>query len=90
MEGRFLQGGNPGTINAESLPNITGDIAINGNVDPSGAIYANTLKYNGYRLSPQSPDVPYFGFDASRSSSVYKNNARVQPDNMEVSFIIKY
>ena len=29
-------------------------------------------------------------FDASRSSSVYQNKARVQPDNMEVSYIIKY
>lgn len=87
---RFLQGGNVGTYNTESLPNITGRL---------GSTQAEYNRWEGAFWNPggSGKGISSGGsgsnqaaFDASRSSSTYQDNARVQPDNAEVMYIIKY
>ena len=91
---RFLQGGNAGTYNAESLPNITGRfnlIQMIGSESAAGSFQVTKTNTDyGSRSSGSGHRDENFTFDASRSSSTYQNNARVQPDNAEVMYIIKY
>ena len=99
-----MKQGTPGTYGSESLPNITGFVVgkINqtelgwgeGSSHSSGALYgyntgsANTTypsssgTHNGWNQGVQ--------IDASRSSSTYKDNAKVNPDNAEILYVIKF
>ena len=94
FQGRYLKQGTVGTYGSESLPNITGTFggsAATGN-DVSGAFYKQTIPitsptYGGV-VSP--PDYGKAGFDASHSSSTYQNNAKVNPDNAEILYVIKF
>ena len=89
---KFLQGGTPGVVNGESLPNITGifDLANYGNYI-SGA-FSQTKAGDTWQSGSQAPLIgeARLEFKASRSSAVYQDGARVQPDNVEISYIIKY
>ena len=84
---RFLKGGQVGIYNTESLPNITGKIGVNDGGIASGAFYG-TGEENGWNFANRGTVRTIF--DASRSSSAYKNNAKVQPDNAEIMFCIRY
>ena len=85
----YLKVGTPETFNAESLPNITGTFYFgNGygldskNNNSNGAFRPNPnegLKAYG---AGQSTDRSGMNFDASRSSSTYKDGAKVNPDNV--------
>lgn len=95
-EDRVLQGagsrGSVGTELSESLPNITGSAYNNdGNAITSyypkktGSFYGITnLGAIGWYSKPDSNNNDSYGFslgfDASRSSSTYQDNAPVQPD----------
>ena len=90
--GKFLKGGTAGVYNSESLPNITG--SWHGEIfayESSGAFkrdYGGTNKKAVQ--STQTTNNDGFNFNASRSSSTYQDGAKVQPDNVEVSYCIKY
>lgn len=76
-----------GKTYAESLPNITGSFGgVNGNLDPTGAFYVDTTKKNAYRPATPASDVSYLGFDSSRSSSTYQDEAKVQPDHTKYPY----
>lgn len=93
--------GTVGTTINESLPNIIGDVGNNSgighvanvsfglsvhNTDMSGAFYANNnCYYTATRQAQQGTDGKSLGFDASRSSSTYQNNAPVQQDGYLVN-----
>ena len=101
FQGRYLKQGTPGTYESESLPNITGslynnqnryqDIGLDGGVG-SGAITIvtdnNNRQANGNIAGYDNKNLGW-NFDASRSSSVYQNNAKVNPDNAEIMYCIK-
>ncbi len=94
FQGRYLKQRTSGTYGSESLPNITGSLggdATTGNYT-SGAFYKQTTPIVSptYGGTVSSSDYGRAGFDASRSSSVYKNNAKVNPDNAEILYCIKY
>ena len=78
----------------ESLPNIRG-----GWVDQSGGTYSLTktgafsgstgeLRNMGWGYDRGS--VSTIDFDASRSSSIYRDNARVRPVSLATKLILKY
>lgn len=91
-EDRVLQGagtrGTVGTELAESLPNITGQgFWIHSTVEEqfTGALYINKNDSGEYNKNQNvtnngGEDYSPVRFDASRSSSTYKNGAPVQPD----------
>lgn len=84
---------------AAGLPNITGHITMHGGEKPSifngmtGAFKSDTHYDNFYRtaadLTERSASVgsdSSFGFDASRSNSIYGNSSTVQPPALLVHF----
>lgn len=85
---RVLQGagtrGVVGTTLNESLPNIKGGIASNGNYAGlrSGTPYGAFTQTSGTGglAGENYANARGFDFDASRSSSTYQDNAPVQPD----------
>lgn len=50
----------------------------------NGAVNPTTI------TADNSASTTMLGFDASRSSSTYKNNVKVNPDNAEILYCIKY
>ena len=82
----------------ESLPNIKGEFynrsqannTANGMYGTSGAFVASdatTSSSTGYSMqNTTSTTSRKFGFDASRSSSTYQNNAKVQPDHTKYPY----
>ncbi len=88
--GRVLQGADnnhaAGTTIAAGLPNITGGFAFSG-LDPNtyqGSAHGAFSKFNWTGAgdghdNPRDNAGITFGFDASRSSSVYGANSTVQP-----------
>ena len=75
----------------ESLPNITGTLRSDGEDKFSGAFYkAGRITGDGIAWVTTSGSDVLIGFDASRSSSTYKNNAHVRPLSMTTAFLIKY
>lgn len=96
---RFLQGGTPGTYNSESLPNITGSVALDvwptyqsGTFYQTGAFTERTSRQMTGRSTNVGTNTLNWvqNFDASASSSTYQNDAKVQPANLEIQYIIKY
>lgn len=95
-----MKQGTSGTYGSESLPNITGTVTqgVGNSVawnaalsDNGGALYgihATTMCANAAGVSGAFSKG--FGFNASRSSSIYQNNAKVNPDNAEILYCIKY
>lgn len=94
FQGRYLKQGTSGTYGNESLPNITGMI---GNIDTAyggtqtGCI-TNEGVSSGYGITGTTDRELSVrsSIDASRSSSTYQNNAKVNPDNAEILYCIKY
>ena len=91
---RYLKGNNRG-YGAESLPNIKGNSGSGSNVynssdrtPPSGA-FAKGSSYGNVRGGTEV-SLYNTSFNASRSSSTYKDNAKVNPDHIYVNFVIKY
>lgn len=88
--------GTPGTYGSESLPNITG--ATRGKINQSGLNWSSSGALYGSFAGPgYYPNNTSSGaandtinFDASLSSSVYQNNAKVNPDNAEILYVIKF
>ena len=88
-----------GSYLSESLPNITGyyyesntaagGFAITGGV--SGALYSKDIgTIIGKHSVPGGDTSRAIGFDASRSSSTYQDNAPVQQEATVICFCIKY
>ena len=72
----------------ESLPNIMGSIYIDAAVTgPIGAFQVGNNPYGGETSGGYSNNLI---FDASLSSSVYQNGAKVRPDSLTCCYIIKY
>ena len=69
----------------ESLPNITGDV-YSWDTNQTGAFYKKEAKNAGTTNTSQQSAIN--GFDASRSSSTYQDNAKVQGDNVRVRFFV--
>ena len=102
FQGRYLKQGTSGTYSNESLPNITGRIgnSTGGNV----AIYMNAesktdkslyvAKISEYGMNNVGGNTETRQYsillNASRSSSAYQDNAKVNPDNAEIMYCIKY
>lgn len=84
----------PNEFNVESLPNITGAFHHNdlfsGTATASGA-FGTTVAPNGsYAGALQDTrTTARWDFDASRSSSTYKNNAKVNPDNIRYRAMVQ-
>lgn len=95
LTSRFLKGGTPGQYNEESLPNASGHFLLiaGASIQESSltGVFSMPVKNatadqtGGSRVSTGPVE-----FNLSGSSSVYQDNARVQPNNAEVMFIIKY
>ena len=86
FQGRYLKQGTVGTYGSESLPNIKGITGYYASY-PSGVFYTGAAQTAGGVTGTFGTGV---GFDASRSSSTYKNNAKVNPDNAEILYVIKF
>lgn len=82
---------------SQSLPNITGSIEDNGMFDSggdalvTGALYVGTSSTRnwaqsyGYKNTSQK-----LCLDASRSSTIYSDNADVRPNSLSLIFVIKH
>ena len=89
--GRYLKQGTVGTYGSESLPNITGLLNnILHNAGSAGGAFTQDTSIVGMATPGQARTSSNFSFDASRSSSTYQNNAKVNPDNAEILYVIKY
>ena len=99
MRDRFIEGANSynvGTPLSAGIPNITASASefyCNGDhINTNGAMYQTSSTYDDlmgssdlwkqYRVG--------LGFDASRSSAVYGRSSTVQPNALNMNFIIKY
>lgn len=100
--GRYLKQGIVGTYGSESLPNIKGSLGFSGAV-ASFHYTANNHVMDGvfqpvglgrYNLkasySTGDSDGCNTVFSASNSSSVYQEKMKVNPDNAEILYMIKY
>lgn len=95
-----MKQGTSGTYGSESLPNITGEFTVinNGGAgqvrNPSGAFRTSytsaTLDYTNAPNSNTTYGTQQTNMDASRLSSTYQNNAKVNPDNAEILYVIKF
>lgn len=91
---RYLKGNNRG-YGTESLPNITGFEDMwgvgTGTDNPSGSYKKRATGINADVTRGGGQYQTYLHeFDASGSSSTYKDNAKVNPDHIYVNFVIKY
>lgn len=82
-----------GSIKAESLPNITGTYGWGdrqtASYQMSGALYDAGTFSNYKSGGGSSSTVPYMGFDASRSSQAYQDNAPVQQEAIQYPYFIQ-
>ena len=102
FQGRYLKQGTSGTYGSESLPNIKGSLTKSSGADALmqmtgaqtsalGALYVSSYQTKSYfALGGSSSMTMGVSFDASKSSSVYKNSSKVNPDNAEILYCIKY
>lgn len=77
------------------LPNIIGKFGIIWSAALSilvqeGALYADTFRPGQLPGGTINYGIPYLGFDANKSSSVYGNASTVQPSSLIFNYIIKY
>lgn len=89
-----MKQGTVGTYGSESLPNIKGSFSCDTYPIPltaNGAFTRNTLD-GTYKTSGTTSTAAQglVKFDASCSSSTYQNNAKVNPDNAEILYVIRY
>lgn len=89
----YLKAGQaPSMFGGESLPNIEGTMEHNGAIRSHATQEVNRFTGAFYRKSTQNNSIPSssggvdecfaLGFDASRSSSTYRNNTKVNPDHV--------
>lgn len=91
FQGRYLKQGTSGTYGNESLPNITGLLNnILHNAGSAGGAFTQDTTIVGMTTAGQARSSSNFSFNASRSSSTYQNNAKVNPDNAEIMYVIKF
>lgn len=99
MRDRFAEGAggtySVGTAVEAGLPNITGKFGIIWSATLSvlvqeGALYADTFRPGQLPGGTIDYGIPYLGFDANKSSSVYGNASTVQPSSLIFNYIIKY
>lgn len=94
ISSRFYEGSTtPGTLTDAGLPNITGQFQNNGHMrnggQCSGAFYVT--QSNGLPSNQGSQnDGGIYGFQASRSNSIYGKSSTVQPKSITKFFIIKH
>ena len=82
-----LASGDIAQFNAESLPNIKGSFTNENSGTAEGCFYkAGNDRLNG-RSGNDNYNITYY-FDASRSSLVYKNGAKVQPNNIQFPIFV--
>ena len=81
----------------QSLPNITGSIEDNGMFDSgddalvTGALYVGTSSSRNWSQSYGHKNTSQkLCLDASRSSTIYSDNANVRPNSLSLIFVIKY
>ena len=79
---------NIGRYNAGEVPNITGWAALQNNKGTGGACYEYSSGI--YPAAAAQGTGIRFGFDASRSSSVYKDVSRVIAHGVMMFYCIKY
>ena len=74
------------------MPNIKGTDASGwgGDRGMSGAFYKAEAMGNDANTGSNKNTIWRRYFDASRSSSTYQDNAKVNPDHIYVNFVIKY
>ena len=93
-----MKQGTSGTYGSESLPNITGSTNWFVKVSNTSTNPANTgfgaLKFGSSSTKTgASGSATYeapITFDASLSNSIYQNDAKVNPDNAEILYVIKF
>ena len=95
-----MKQGTSGTYGSESLPNISGGFTVINDgtgttiKDAFGCNYftyeSKIYPYTNSAQASVSYGVPILHTDASLSSSTYQNNAKVNPDNAEILYCIKY
>lgn len=99
MRDKFAEGAggtySVGTAVEAGLPNITGKFGIIWSAALSilvqeGALYADTFRSGQLPGGTINYGIPYLGFDANKSSSVYGNASTVQPSSLIFNYIIKY
>lgn len=82
----YLKAGQaPSMFGAESLPNIEGGVGTIGNYNNTAVVTGAFKKDGKFAHAVDAGNVVWFcnaTFDASRSSSTYKNGAKVQPDHV--------
>lgn len=90
---RFIEGsGTAGTVKKAGLPNITGSAyhLIAASTNYQGALYYNSPN-NGIGTGSGDKAIGRtFGFDASRSNSIYGVSTTVQPPALTMRYYIKY
>lgn len=94
ISSRFYEGSTtPGTLTDAGLPNITGQFQNNGHMrnggQCSGAFYQTQSNGLPSNQGGQN-DGGAYGFQASRSSSIYGKSSTVQPKSITKFFIIKH
>ena len=104
FQGRYLKQGTVGTYGAESLPNITGSFNLVLPIGPTEGVALGATAYTGAFSATRTGTTRYVStststttsygkepsIDASRSSLTYQENAKVNPDNAEILYVIKF
>ncbi|MDY6420046.1 MAG: phage tail protein [Succinivibrio dextrinosolvens] len=96
MRDRFIEGAhsyNVGTPLNAGIPNITGTTQTNDDTSAVGGAFRVERAFGTDRhalLYFQVVDEYQVSFDASRSSAVYGRSSTVQPNALNMNFIIKY
>lgn len=89
-----MKQGTSGTYGNESLPNISGNVNIPV-YEPwvesvTGAFGKTSVSHVIDDGNDNQHPSLMLSFDASRSSSAYQNDAKVNPDNAEILYCVKY
>ena len=96
MRDRFIEGAhsyNVGTPLSAGIPNITGTTQTNDDTSAVGGAFRVERPFgteNHATLWYQVINEYQVSFDASRSSAVYGRSSTVQPNALNMNFIIKY
>lgn len=74
----------PSMFGAESLPNVKGEVGTIGNYNNTGVVTGAFKRGKNVHAADAGNVVWFYNatFDASRSSSTYKDMAKVQPDHV--------
>ena len=101
-----MKQGTVGTYGSESLPNITGGFGsgtlskltnttshTTSDVATQGAFLCTSVNTNS--VVTDTTGASWFlngwiSYDANNSSTTYQTNAKVNPDNAEILYVIKY